>query len=69
MRNKFVSVMVEGKLCNWTGKNPDKFPETIDHAWEYAKAFQKKGKRGVYPVVVVEILPEDGKKEEPDGAV
>jgi len=58
MRNRFVSVVVEGNLDCWTGPNPDKFPSSMRDALERAKTLRGTGK-AAYAVVVTEILPLD----------
>ena len=58
LRNKYVSVVVEGKLDTWTGANPDKFPKAKNVALFKAALFREQGKTA-YAVVVEEILDED----------
>ena len=59
-RNKYVSVVVNGNLSNWTGPNPAKDEEAIEKAFKIAEANSKVNPEAtVYPVLVTQILPGD----------
>lgn len=55
-KNKFVSVVVEGKLSGWQGPNPDKDPTAVEQAVGLSDRFSAEGKMAL-PVIVEEIRP------------
>ena len=57
-RNRYVSVVVNGQLDAWTGKNPDKDPEAKRKALERAGLLRRKS-HTAYAVLVTEILASD----------
>lgn len=55
-KNKFVSVVVDGKLSGWQGPNPDQDPTAVEQAVGLSDRFSAEGKFAL-PVVVEEIRP------------
>jgi len=62
--NRYVSVVVNGKLDVWTGNNPDKDPEAKRKALERAE-FLRRGGDTAYAVLVSEIREEPKEKTMP----
>lgn len=54
-KNKYVSVVVEGRLDTWTGNNPDKDPKALGAAMIRAELLRREGGKRAYPVVIEEI--------------
>ena len=58
MRNIFTSVIVDGNLCNWGGRNPIDYPEDITLALEKCDDYQP-FYHTAYPVFVYEVMSGD----------
>lgn len=59
MRMKYVTVVVNGQLDAWTGKNPDKYPQSINEAKKRANFLRECGFKTAYPIIVIEIKETD----------
>lgn len=60
MRNKYVSVVVNGQLSNWTGPNPSVEEDAIQRALKSAElSTQSQAGVTAYPVLITQILPDD----------
>lgn len=56
--NHYVSVVVEGRLDNWTGANPEKDPNSIMTALQRAECYRSLGKPA-YAVEIKELQESD----------
>jgi hypothetical protein len=55
--NHYTSVIYDGKLSGWTGRNPDKFPESLEEAKAQARRYRERG-HNAYAVIIKEIPDE-----------
>lgn len=59
-RNHYIGIIHKGKLFPKTFRNPEKFPEDLKAAFEYAKFLRERDNQYCsYPVIIKEILESD----------
>jgi hypothetical protein len=68
LRNKYVTIIVNGQLDEWTGENPDKYPPSAVRSLARTKLLKKTGKTA-YPVLLTEILESDLESGLPGGVI
>jgi hypothetical protein len=60
MRNHYIGIIHYGELYPKTFRNPDKFPEDMKAAFEFAKELRKDANQYCsYPIIIKEILESD----------